>query len=545
MLRRKDAVEALSGGGGRGASLLLRRVSVPRACLTNETLRDAADAEGVVSCDVLLSGGKIASVSLAPSSSSTSSATPAAGAAAVSDDHAPVLQAKGAMLWPAFVDAHTHLCKTHAVPRCRNPSGSINDALACEVTDQPRWMSPEVGDDGRDVERRMDFALRSSLHHGTRAIRTHLDGTNSPDASLRDHIYSVYDKMRAKYAPLGLALQGVANLYLPLYRDVPEMAARHAAEAATHPGVVLGAYCGDVSHAPEGQTDEALDALFALAAQHSLDVDLHIDETNNEACCGVAVLCRALRRARAPPTAGGLGYVGVVVLGHVTSLALQRPEVQADVVKSLAALAPVTVVCNPFTNLGLQDRRGTQPPIGAAIDRRAPRTPKWRGLTLVQELRAAGVAVAAASDNVRDWWHPYGDYDCLAVWREAVAMGHLDTAPCEGDWADLITSAAAAAMGGDVGAGGAEGGGGGRGEGGGGSGMVAVGASADLVLFPGARRFSELLARPQTDRVVIRGGVAREDTELPEYSELDDLVDGLSVTVDTSQDILRGATKKS
>jgi hypothetical protein len=32
------------------------------------------------------------------------------------------------------------------------------------------------------------------------------------------------------------------------------------------------------------------------------------------------------------------------------------------------------------------------------------------------------VPVAAASDNVRDMWHPYGDYDCLAVWREAVAM---------------------------------------------------------------------------------------------------------------------------
>jgi hypothetical protein len=133
----------------------------------------------------------------------------------------------------------------------------------------------------------------------------------------------------------------------------------------------------------------ALDALFALASKHSLDVDLHIDETNNEACCGVVVLCRALLRARAPASAGGLGYSGTVVLGHVTSLALQEPSVQADVVARLAILAPVTVVCNPFTNLGLQDRRGTAPPIGAAIDRDAPRTPKWRGLTLVQELRAA------------------------------------------------------------------------------------------------------------------------------------------------------------
>lgn len=282
---------------------------------------------------------------------------------------------------------------------------------------------------------------------------------------------------------------------------------------------------GDVSLAPEGQTDRALDALFALALRYSLDVDLHIDENNNAGCCGVAVLCRALGRAREA------GYGGTVVLGHVNTLGLQDPEVQAAVVSSLAGLLPVTVVCNPFTNLALQDRRGTRPPVGAAIDRDTPRTPTWRGLTLVQELRAAGVPVAAASDNVRDWWHPFGDYDCLAVWREAVAMGHLDTAPCEGDWADLVTSAAAAAMGGDAAAGSA-------------SGAVAAGAAADLILFPGARRFSELLARPQTDRVVIRGGVAREDTELPAYSELDHLVDGLSTTVDTSQEVLRGATMK-
>ncbi|CAE8597555.1 unnamed protein product [Polarella glacialis] len=162
--------------------------------------------------------------------------------------------------------------------------------------------------------------------------------------------------------------------------------------------------------------------------------------------------------------------------------------------------------------------------MGTAVDRDEPRTPLWRGLTLLQELRAAGVPVAAASDNVRDWWHPYGDYDILAVWREAVAMGHLDTAPCEGDWADLVTVAAATAMGGDVTAA-----------------AVAVGAPANLVLFPGARRFSELLARPHADRLVIRGGKP-QDSELPPYSDLDDLMEGLVLTVDTSQVVLRGAT---
>jgi cytosine deaminase len=42
------------------------------------------------------------------------------------------------------------------------------------------------------------------------------------------------------------------------------------------------------------------------------------------------------------------------------------------------------------------------------------------------------------------------------------------------------------------------------------------------VLF-GARDFSELLARPQADRRVLRAGVPI-DTTLPDYRELDDLV---------------------
>jgi len=52
------------------------------------------------------------------------------------------------------------------------------------------------------------------------------------------------------------------------------------------------------------------------------------------------------------------------------------------------------------------------------------------------------------------------------------------------------------------------------------------------VIF-GARRFSELLARPQADRLVLRSGVGGEgagrlwlvDPELPDYAELDDLVE--------------------
>ncbi|MEX0852366.1 MAG: cytosine deaminase, partial [Bauldia sp.] len=49
-----------------------------------------------------------------------------------------------------------------------------------------------------------------------------------------------------------------------------------------------------------------------------------------------------------------------------------------------------------------------------------------------------------------------------------------------------------------------------------------VGAPADLVLFR-ARSFTELLARPQADRTVLRSGKAI-DRRLPDYRELDDLM---------------------
>ena len=51
---------------------------------------------------------------------------------------------------------------------------------------------------------------------------------------------------------------------------------------------------------------------------------------------------------------------------------------------------------------------------------------------------------------------------------------------------------------------------------------MAAGAAADFVLFS-ARDYSELLSRPQGDRVVVRAGVA-VDAAPPPYRELDGLL---------------------
>ena len=51
-------------------------------------------------------------------------------------------------------------------------------------------------------------------------------------------------------------------------------------------------------------------------------------------------------------------------------------------------------------------------------DPRGRRTPRWRGITLLHELRAAGIPTSLASDNARDQFYAYGDLDMLEVFNQ-------------------------------------------------------------------------------------------------------------------------------
>jgi cytosine deaminase len=156
-----------------------------------------------------------------------------------------------------------------------------------------------------------------------------------------------------------------------------------------------------------------------------------------------------------------------------------------EVIARVAA-AGMNVVSLPMVNLYLQGRK--------------PGTPTWRGITLVHELRAAGVKVVIASDNTRDPFYGFGDLDLAEVFREAVRIGHLDMPV--GDWPAAITATPADIMGLAAG-------------------RIRVGGAANLVVFS-ARDYSELLSRPQSDRVVVRDGRAIS-AKVPSYRELDGL----------------------
>ena len=367
----------------------------------------------------------------------------------------------GAMLLPAFVDMHTHLDKGHICPRAPNPDGTFMGALTTVAADrETRWSA-------EDVRRRADFALRCAYAHGTRALRTHLDSIPPQDGIT----WPVFAELRQEWTRRidlqGACLVGVERV------DAEGEFVCVADTVAAHGGVL-----GMVTY-PVPDVVPRLRAFFRLAAQRGLSADFHVDETLDPGSATLRAIAETILET---------GFDAPVVVGHCCSLSSQDPA-EADRTLDLVAEAGIAVVSLPMCNLYLQDR---QP----------HRTPRFRGITLVHEMAARGIPVSFASDNTRDPFYAYGDLDMLEVLRQATRVGHLDHA---GDgWARSVTATPAAVCGFDAPS-------------------LAPGAPADLVLCR-ARNWTELFARPQSDRIVLRGGRSIDRT-LPDYSELDDLME--------------------
>jgi cytosine/creatinine deaminase len=195
----------------------------------------------------------------------------------------------------------------------------------------------------------------------------------------------------------------------------------------------------------------ALAALLDLAERSGLAVDLHLDEHLEQekmlaALAADAVMARGLRRR--------------VALSHLCALATLDANSAAALIDKLAR-AEITVVALPETNLFLQER--------------GERTPIRRGVTLIRELLAGGVTVRLGTDNIRDWFFPFGDGDMLETARIAAIAAHLD------DEAQLIAAICD------------------------GRSTIEEGTVADLVLLR-ASCFDDALAQRPAGRMVFKAG---------------------------------------
>jgi cytosine deaminase len=404
-----------------------------------------ADRDGFVKVDVLIGDGAILDVAVAGASDF---------------GETPRLPLNGRIVTPLFVDAHTHLDKGHIWRRAPNPTGGFADALKTVVEDRTaRWT-------GGDVAARMEFGLRAAYAHGTTAIRTHIDSVGAQTRISWPVVAEARERWRGR-----IDLQASPLFAIDFALEEAHMADVEAMLDA-HGSNILGTVTYMIPRLAEG-----LEILFRLAVRKGWDLDFHVDETADPTARSLAVIAETARSVKFP---------GRILVGHCCSLTRQEGDEMRRTIDAVAQ-AKISVVSLPMCNMFLQDRQ-------------AGSTPRWRGVTALHELRAAGVNVMIASDNTRDPFYAYGDLDMLEVWREGVRILHLDYPFA--DWASAVREAPARAMGLAL-------------EG------IRPGARADMILTE-ARDFTELFARPQADRVVMRGGVALSATP-PEYGDLDAL----------------------
>ena len=366
-----------------------------------------------------------------------------------------------AMVMPCFTDMHVHLDKGHIWPRASNPDGSFMGALTTVRADHANWSAD-------DLRARMEFGLACAYAHGTRAVRTHLDSI-PPQPQIT---WPVFAELRDKWAGR-IDLQGVCLIGCDSFSEDGDF--RVTADLVAEHGGVLGM----VTY-PVPDLRDRLEGFFRLATARGLDADFHVDETMDASSETLRLIAEVALE---------VGFDGRIVVGHCCSLSTQE-EARAMDTLDLVAKAGLHVVSLPMCNLYLQDRR----PEGVV------RTPRGRGVTLVHEMKVRGIPVSFASDNTRDPFYAYGDLDMLEVMRQATRIAHLDHS--ETDWVTSFTTQPTTTCGFA-------------------EQSLTPGAPADIVIFK-AREWTELYARPQSDRIVLRDGLAIDRT-LPDYATLDHL----------------------
>ncbi len=355
----------------------------------------------------------------------------------------PVVDCGGSVLLPAPVEPHLHLDKVDTAWRLKNPTGELMDAVRA-------WTSGMHLLDADEVRDRAVATIDDYVANGCTAIRSHVN--LSPTSSMAP----LMGLLAARDAVVDRCdVQLVALVKGPLSGDGEEPT---AARSTVRRAVELGADL--VGGAPHSGPDPAADvrALFGLASEMGVGVDLHTDETLDPEATSLSVMAgESVRR----------GMEGTVAASHCVSLSMQPASEQSAVAARLA-VAGVSVMALPATNLWLQGRHH---PVG---------TP--RGVTAVRRLLDAGVVVGSGADNLRDPFCPVGRADPFETATLLALTAHLSLS--EAWWA--VTGGARAAMG-------LEGG------------RLAVGQPADVLVAQG-RDLEDAVSRASATRTVLRRG---------------------------------------
>jgi cytosine deaminase len=328
----------------------------------------------------------------------------AIGASVPVTEGTEVRELGGQLVVAGLVDMHQHLDKSQTRTLADNPSGTLAGA-----SEAYRALAPSITKD--QMIARALRTIETCSTYGTVAIRSH---TNiDPQTELRG--IEAMIAVRERAAKL-MQVQVVAH--------VTSGATSMFAESKDwlRGAVSLGVDAIGGVPAYSDLPIKFMKLLFEMADRSGLPLDMHIDEHLDDTRAHFDSLI-AMTRA--------YGMSGRVVAGHCSALSALTPGEAERIIEALRD-AGIGVVTLPAANLFLQGRDAL---------RLAP-----RGLTRVKDLLAAGVAVAAASDNIQDPFVPTGTGDLLEIARWTLLAGQLGLHDL-GNAFDMVSSVPAGLMG--------------------------------------------------------------------------------------------------
>jgi len=269
---------------------------------------------------------------------------------------------------PGLVDAHTHMDKTRLGMTWR--PHSAGPTIKDKVYNEREILRKE----GHDPEAQSAKQVRLAISNGTTSIRTHSDV--APDLGIK-HVEGLLATREAFKDVIDIEIvafpqQGMLNS--PGTADLMDASIKAGAD------FVGGIDPSVIERDPIGH----LDAIFAIADNNGVGVDIHLHEPGELGAFSVELIAERTK---------ALGMAGKVVISHCFCLGMVddgRREYLLDLlVDNKIAIMTHAPGGSPF------------PPI--------------------LQLREHGVQVCSGNDGIQDAWSPYGNADML---ERAMLLGY-------------------------------------------------------------------------------------------------------------------------
>ncbi len=351
--------------------------------------------------DILLHGGIIAGIQqdLAIQAGRIRRLAPHIDAAAHE-----TIDVSGKLIIPGFVECHIHPDKALVADRAPGlrRGGPTPQVIMAELK---QAFSVD------DIYQRARRALEMALRHGCTAMRAHVE--IDPYVELRG--VEAMQRLQQEVAGI-IDVQLVAFAQEGLYHD-------EKTQGLLHQGLRMGLQVlGGCPYMDQDQYRH-IDWCFDTAEAFGVPLDFHADSSDDPTMLTCDYIAQQTR-AR--------GMQGHVTLGHLCTLDVLEPDHRARVIEQLHD-AELHTVSLPATESHVKGRTDVC------------RT--WRGVTRIEELRAAGVNVALSTNNIVNPFTPYGHPDLLRQALVAAMTAHLGNLDQLAWLLELVTTNPARALG--------------------------------------------------------------------------------------------------